>query len=236
MNTEVIAALSRAELALPEPVGDGTEAELVAGILCTSAPIRQPWATQAKVMDVPAPEALAAATQWLGKRAPEWTVTIRAEHAHEPVFAGLTPSLELPRLVLSAEPEPVPAVDGLTIGPARDPEEFLTVFGWELAPLVTPQAFALEGSYLVGRIEGRPVACGIVRMYAGTAYISGITVAPAHRGRGIGTAISAAAVAAAKRQDPTVVWLTAVRELHPLYGRLGFRVVDVHLQLRGRTP
>lgn len=237
MSTEVTAALSRATLAMPEPVGGGTVAEVVAGIPCVSYPIRQPWATQAKVMDVPGPPALAAATGWLAAHAKEWTVTIRAAHAGEAVFRGLEPSLELPCLTLAADPEPVPAVEGLTIGPARDPAEFLEVYGQELAPLVTEQALAHKGSsYLVGRIDGRPVACGMVRMAAGTAYISAITVPPAHRGRGIGTAISAAAVEAAKRQSPSLVWLSAVRELHPLYVRLGFRVADVHLQLSGTTP
>jgi GNAT superfamily N-acetyltransferase len=236
MNTEVIAALSRVECVLPEP-GDGTEADLVAGIPCMSFPIRQPWATQAKVMDVPTPDALAAATRWLGKRAPEWTVTIRAEHAHEAVFAGLTPSLELPCLTLEAAAEPVPAVDGLTIGPARDADEILTLYGSEFARLITPEALVHKGvDYLIGRIGGQPVACGKAEIAAGTAYISGITVAPAYRGRGIGTAISAAVIEAAKRRNPSLIWLTAVRELHPLYTRLGFRVADVHVQLRGTTP
>lgn len=239
MSTDVVAAVSAAELVLPEEVGEGVYAEVVAGIPCVSYPIPHPWATQAKVMDVPSPEALAAATGWLGEHAPAWTVTIRAEHAAEPVFAGLTPRLELPCLVLSADAEPgfVRKVDGLTIGLARELADFIAVFGAEFAPLFPPRALAHKGSrLLVGTIGGQPVACARVELAAGTAYIGGVTVIPSHRGRGIGTAISAAAVEAAKGLHPTHVWLTAVRELHPLYTPLGFREVDVHLQLSGGQP
>jgi GNAT superfamily N-acetyltransferase len=236
MTTDVVAALSAAEQVMPESLPDGAYAELVDGIPCVSYPIPHSWATQAKVMDVPKPDAFAAATEWLGRHAPAWTVTIRAEHAGEPVFAGLTPRVELPCLVLSAGPEQgfVPDVDGLTIGRSVDQAEFLAVFGTEFAPLFASQALAHKGSrYLVGRIGGRPVACAKVELAAGTAYIGGVTVSPGHRGHGIGKAISAAAVEAAKQLNPSLIWLTAVRELHPLYAPLGFREVDVHLQLSG---
>lgn len=239
MSKEVVAALSAAEATLPDEVGGGVFAEVVAGIPCVSYPIPHSWATQAKVMDVPSPEAFAAATEWLGKHAPAWTVTIRAEHANEPVFAGLTPRVELPCLVLSADPEPgfVPNVDGLTIARSLDQAEFLSVFGTEFAPLFRPGALAHKGArYLVGRMDGQPVACAKAELAAGTAYIGGVTVAPSHRGRGVGKAISAAAVEAAKELDPSLVWLTAVRELHPLYTPLGFREADVHLQLSGGQP
>jgi GNAT superfamily N-acetyltransferase len=238
MSTDVVAALSAAESVLPE-AADGVSAEVVAGIPCVSFPIAHSWATQAKVMEVPSPDALAAATGWLSKHAPAWTVTIRGAHAKEPVFAGLTPHVELPCLVLAADTEPgsVPEVDGLTIGPSRDQAEFLAVFGEEFAPLFTSKALAHKGSrYLVGKVDGLPVACAKVELAAGTAYIGGVTVLPSHRGRGIGVAISAAAVEAAKQLNPTLVWLTAVRELHPLYTRLGFREADVHLQLSGGRP
>ncbi|GAB3413441.1 GNAT family N-acetyltransferase [Flindersiella endophytica] len=239
MSTDVVAALSAAESALPAELAEGAFAEVVAGIPCVSYPLRQPWATQAKVMDVPSPHALAAATGWLADHAAAWTVTIRAAHAREPVFAGLTPRLELPCLVLSAGPEAgsVHAVDGLTIGRSHDRAEFLAVFGEEFAPLFAPQALAHKDSrYLVGRIDGQPVACAKVELAAGTAYIGGIAVLPSHRGRGIGVAISAAAVEAARQLDPSLIWLTAVRELHPLYTRLGFREADVHVQLSGGHP
>lgn len=240
MDTDVVRQTSEAELVLP-PTGAGVEAERIGRIACVRYDIDHAWATQAKVMHPVDPDELDRALEWMGKRADEWTVTTREVYVDDPVFAdrGLRPidgaTLELVCMRLSDLDElaSAPAVPELTIEPATDPDEFLSVYGTELAPLVAPQLFAdPRRNYLVGRLDGVAVACARVDVLARTAYVSGVTVRPDWRHRGFGTAISAAA---ARRglASRRVVWLTAVDELGPLYTALGFRPVDVHVQLYG---
>jgi GNAT superfamily N-acetyltransferase len=245
VSTELIELVAQAEQVLP-PTGDGVEAERVAGIPCVRYDIDQPWAAQAKLMYPPDPDAFDAAIDWLRRRTPRWRVTTRGAYAADPVFAerDLTPTLELSCLAL-AEPDelsawsaaspaasPAPPVPGLEIGPARDRDEFLVVFGTDLAALVTPRVFAHPSAlHLVGRLDGRPVACARVHFAAGTAYVSGIGVASAYRGNGIGSAISAAAARHGLARNARLVWLTAAEDVRPLYTRLGFRPFDVHVQL-----
>jgi GNAT superfamily N-acetyltransferase len=105
-----------------------------------------------------------------------------------------------------------------------------------LAPLVTDGVLAdPHHDHLVGRIDGQPVACARIRRVLGTAYLSAITVLPQFRGQGYGLAISAAATRQARTTHPSLVWLAAVSELHPMYARLGYRPVDTHVLLK-REP
>src|SRR5439155_25608880 len=121
-----------------------------------------------------------------------WTVASRGEDAASPVFGGLSVAITLPAYVLDTPPPEVGTP--LDIGPARDPGEFLTVYGAGLAPLVTPAHLAAPDlRYLVGRLDGIPVACARVARLGPTAYVSAVAVLPEHRNRGFATAISAAA-------------------------------------------
>jgi GNAT superfamily N-acetyltransferase len=243
--TDVADLLARAEVALTDlsaaASAAGSVSAVVEGIPCARHPVDHPWATQAKAMSPPRPYALDAAIGWLEEHAPApgcWTVTTRLRHVADPVFVGrgLTPWLELPVLVLGRADRVrnAPDLPGLELSPAHDVAEFLAVFGADLAPLVPAGILTEPGHHhLVGRIAGEPVACARVREVAGTAYVSGIAVVPSHRGKGVGTAISAAAARVALTARPRAVWLTAVAgPLHRLYGRLGFQQVDVHVQLR----
>lgn len=232
--TDVADLVARAEAALGLPATSG-ESELVQGIPCSTYPIGEPWASQAKAMLPPPPAALDAAIGWLEARSPAWTVMTRERFARLDVFAsrGLEPWLELPVLVLtqSSALRKTVAVS-LEVGPAASPEEFLAVYGPELAPLVTAGALAdPEDELLVGRADGRPVACARIRRALGTAYVSAVTVLPAERGNGYGLAISAAASHAALATQPRFVWLTALPDVQPLYTRLGYRLVDTHVLL-----
>jgi ribosomal protein S18 acetylase RimI-like enzyme len=239
--TDVADLLARAEAARAVvPASAGVASEVVEGVPCVSHPIGLPWACQAKAMVPPSPVVLRAVTAWLDAHAlatNQWTVMTRQRHVDAPVFTerGLTPWLEMPVLTLGRADllVQVPEVDGLEVGPVSEPADFLAVFGQELAPLITPGVLADPTQHhLVGRIAGQPVGCAQVREVMDTAYISGITVVPAYRGRGIGSAISAAATRFALTTHPRVVWLAAERHLHQMYGRLGFRQVGVHVLLR----
>ncbi len=238
--TDLADLLARAEASLADVPPDIATSAVVAGIACVSYPIDQPWATQAKAMGPPSASALDQAIEWLDAHAAvrgQWTVTTRARYAGQPEFTrrGFRPWLELPVLVLGSVARLAAAapVAGFTVGAPDSAEEFLGVYGAELAPLVTPAVLAAPGYHLlVGRVDGAAVACAQVRQVAGTAYMSAIGVLPEWRGRGVGTAISAAAARYALGLQPRAVWLSAEVHLHGMYGRIGFRPVDTHVLLR----
>ena len=239
--TDVADLLARAAAVVELPSGAPGSAAVVGGIPCVSYPIAQAWATQAKAMVPPHPAGLDQAIDWLSGHAhggpDQWVVTTRERYARLGVFGDrrLAPWLELPVLVLgsAAQARTAPHPAGLAVGTPANAEEFLAVYGAELAPLVSPAVLAAPDHHLlVGRLDGVPVACAQVREVVGTAYISAVTVLPECRGKGIGRAISAAAARYALGLEPRAVWLCAVAGLHGLYGALGFRAVDVHVQLR----
>ncbi|MFD2079534.1 Acetyltransferase (GNAT) family protein [Actinopolymorpha cephalotaxi] len=238
--TDLADLLARAEAALADVPADSGTSAVVAGIACVSYPIGQPWATQAKAMGPPSASALDQAVEWLDAHAPArglWTVTTRTRYAGRPEFTGrgFRPWLELPVLVLGSVARLAAAapVAGLTVGAPDSAEEFLGVYGPELAPLVTPGVLASPTYHLlVGRVDGVAVACAQVREVAGTAYVSAVGVLPEWRDRGIGSAISAAAARYALGLQPRAVWLSAESHRHRMYGRIGFRPVDTHVLLR----
>lgn len=78
---------------------------------------------------------------------------------------------------------------------------------------------------LAARAAGRPVAYAQLDGDERTAEIAEVFVSPAHRGRGLGRALTAAAIAAAA--DREELWISADAEGRPwrLYERLGFQRV-----------
>jgi GNAT superfamily N-acetyltransferase len=239
--TDLADLLARAEAALAQlpPASAGVSA-VIDGIPCASYPIAQAWATQAKAMTPPPASALDAALGWVSEhaRTPDcWTVVTRDRYVTQQVFVArrLVPWLALPVLALGRVDRlrTLPPISELEVAAPKSAAEFLAVFGDDLAPLVAPGLLSVPTHhFLVGRVGGEPVACAQVREVMGTAYVSAITVAPAARGRGLGTAMSAAATRLALALNPRAVWLSAQTHLHGLYGRLGYRQVAVHVQLR----
>jgi ribosomal protein S18 acetylase RimI-like enzyme len=86
-------------------------------------------------------------------------------------------------------------------------------------------AMTLEARVLVVREAGRPVAFAQLETRERGAEISDVYVHPDHRGRGLGTALTRAAIRAGQRADD--LWISADDEDRPkhLYARLGFRPV-----------
>lgn len=241
---EAVAAAESARADLSEV---GGEWAIVEGIPCARLPVDYPWAVQAKAMSPPTAGALGAALRWMARWSPGGTgphgcVVTRRRYADHAVFdaAGLQPALVLSAMVQVDAPDALTVVPDLDIGPARSVEEFrvpFRAFGTDLGPLVTPRHLAAPSElHLVGRLGGAPVACAQIHCVAGTTYVSAVAVLPELRGLGVGTAISAAATKAARSRCAGPVWLHAEAHLHPLYRRLGYRVVDDHVQLRTDTP
>ncbi|HEY2950605.1 MAG TPA: GNAT family N-acetyltransferase [Micromonosporaceae bacterium] len=210
----------------------GGVSAVVAGVPCLSLGLPYRWATQARPLarrSLPGPSVVAELVGWLTARAPQWTIVVRREHAT--ALDGFTTAEVLPAFRLAVQPPQVRPPDGLAIGPARDAAEFLAVYGADLAPLVTERHLAAAGHHhLVARLGGSPVGCARVRIQHRAGYVSGVTVLPAYRRIGIGTALSAAASRlAGVRTD--LVWLHANASSRSIYQRLGYVHVDDHVQL-----
>lgn len=211
----------------------GRQTALVHGVRCVVYGVTRPWGAQAMTFDEPRREAMEAAAAWLTERAATSMVMTRARYAGHPALAGRVPHDELPALVLTEDRvSGMRDTAGLEIRGPRDRSEFLSVFGAELAPLVTDADLADPcRTYLVGRREGVPVAIAMMRRTGDAAQVGAVAVLPDHRARGYGTAISAAATRAAIRSGAELVWLHSTTASERIYGRLGYRMVDAHLQL-----
>ncbi len=216
------------------PAGDAWA--VVSGVPCQHIALPYPWATVGRVLALPGPpttDTVAHVAAWLHARSPLWTLMVRAEDEHR--VAGYDRWDLMPALALQGRP-PSPARSLADIGPARDREEFLVPYGAELAPLVT--AAHLDSGrmhHLVARVAGVPVGCARVRLMADTAYLGAITVLPAWRGRGLGTALTNAAGALAAGYSD-LVWLHCAPGSRTLYERLGYRHLTDHVLLVPASP
>ncbi len=227
--------LARAAAELTAMAGIGGESALVAGVRCAALGIPQPWATYARPVSAPTADEFGQVRDWLTARSTQWTVRVSARDATAAVYQDLRTCEVLPVYTLagSVALNATPEVTGLTIAPARDPAEFLTVCGAGLAPLVTDRHFADDRHrFLVGRFDGEPVATALLRRGGGTVCLSMINVVAEHRRRGIGATISAAASRlAGTLAGGGPVWLNANDDSARIYRRIGYRQVDEHVFL-----
>ncbi|WP_426561720.1 GNAT family N-acetyltransferase [Angustibacter sp. McL0619] len=220
----------------------GSAYATVRGIACASLPIAQAWATQASVTGLgltPSPGAVDEVTAWLDAHSPgawhlvvgeHWAAEVTARHGLvELMRHGAWVCEEVPDVAADVVADVV-AADGLELGPADSVEEFLSVFGVDLRPMVQGQLDAPDREFVVLRHEGAAVACARLRDLAGTTYVGGITVRPELRGRGWGLATSALATQRALQRSP-IAWLHCEDEVSGLYSRLGYRRVTTHVHL-----
>jgi ribosomal protein S18 acetylase RimI-like enzyme len=166
---------------------------------------------------------------------------------HRLTSRGLTALDALPVLALPAEvvadlraspPEGI----ALDLSPSR--ADVVAAYGaWMqdvplAAQLVRPGDVADRARrFVVALSDDQPVGCALIWLAAGTVAVSGLGVAPAWRGRGVGAALVATASRLGLQADPTadVVWMHATDEGAGLYRRLGFTLVDEHLCI-GAAP
>lgn len=91
--------------------------------------------------------------------------------------------------------------------------------------------------FLTALWNGRLAGSALVWFADGTAYLSGIGVTPGLRGRGIGSALTAAAwrtASTSRRAD--IVWMRATPQGAALYSSMGFARVDEHVTLQPAAP
>jgi len=79
--------------------------------------------------------------------------------------------------------------------------------------------------FLVGYRDGTPIARSMVEVSGAMAGVTNVYVAPSARGRGFGTAITAAAIIAGRDLGATSARLEASTMGRPVYERMGFREV-----------
>jgi broad specificity phosphatase PhoE len=213
--------------------GNAVAAVDVGGVPCVHLGIAPAWGTHASFTersDLPSHEIVDAVCRWLDQRSPgSWQVTVRPEQVEAVAARGLHVLRELAVLITDAAPAPT-APDGLTIGPASSAEEFLAVFGADLAPAVTGEFGRSGQEFLILRDDDRVVACARLSAAAGCECLSGVVVLPDQRGKGLGTVVSAAATAQAVSQTG-LAWLHCEGHLIGFYERLGYRRLTRHVHL-----
>jgi ribosomal protein S18 acetylase RimI-like enzyme len=179
--------------------------------------------------------------RWLLKLQPELDRNL-VEHARrrgldldeEPVYAMPIRPYAATAALPSASPLSISVAGSDTIGDAvrcfadgfeADPEAVSRELGSNLLTIPTFTVF-------VGYLSGEPVASSMLATTSsvGLAGVYSVATRPAHRGQGFGTALTAAALAAAGEQG----YDTAVLEPSPLgapmYRRMGFERVTTYLE------
>jgi ribosomal protein S18 acetylase RimI-like enzyme len=142
-------------------------------------------------------------------------------------------------LDLAAVPAPPPPPGGLTIRQVNTEAEFMTyaavvaanwdppdqsvlaVYSGAAAPTLSPGSPA---RYLIGYLEGEPVAASECFLAHSVAGIYNVVTLPHARRQGIGTALTAAALATAREEGYRTAVLQASANGQGIYARLGFAV------------
>src|SRR3954453_22723707 len=204
----------------------------VAGLTVISVGVDMPWGVQIVAMaDVVDVEAVASAVEWCRARGHEPQVRVRgASRAALPTYDVVE---AVPALV-------APATGGqsvLDVEAATDLEAFRDLYASSFEmPRGLAEGLVVAGGlaahpHLVGRVDGRPVACAQVRPGRDMAYVSGVGVLPSDRGLGYGAEVLAASRADAGLRGCELVWLNASASSVGFYEAIGFELVDTHLAL-----
>jgi len=211
----------------------GRFVEEVAGLVVVGLGVPEPWGVQvAALVPDPEPVDVATAVAWCHERDRDPQVVVRAKCRDR--FPDHAVVEELGALVAPAEAHQ----DALAIELASDVAEFREVYGasFGMRPGVA-EGLVVEADldavpHLLGRVDGRPVACAQLRIGDGRGFISGVGVLPDVQGRGYGSAMLAACRDEAGRRGCDLVWLTAGPANVPFYVSIGFELVDIYVALR----
>ena len=158
-------------------------------------------------------------------------------------FEGTAPAMAMD---LAALPPGEPLPDGLEIVPVRDAatlREFINVLALEMGvPEGSPNPAARHHAALLqaipptlaaetiplrylGLLDGRPVATSRISISGGVAGLYAVATLPNVRGRGIGRALTLAALEAGRTLGYRIGVLQASDDGLPVYRRIGFRTM-----------
>ena len=182
------------------------------------------------------PGDLDAAMRWVAERRVPYRVFVEAELEAELATVPLAHGFErnpvpYPGMVLHPLPEPPAPASGVAIAAAgvEGREEFLEVAGLALAlgEALFTSGFMRDEDVraFVARLDGRPVGTSLAIRSAGTAGVYNVGTLPAARRRGVGTALTWAAVAVARDAGLDCAVLQSSEMAVSMYEAMGFRTV-----------
>ena len=108
-------------------------------------------------------------------------------------------------------------------------------FGARLAGVVGFAKARLDGEVVVADAGGELVGVAAGAVFAGTGWVGGVAVAPAHRRAGLGGALTEAIIGFLEERGVTTVLLHATALGRPVYERLGFVPETAYVTLSGPT-
>jgi GNAT superfamily N-acetyltransferase len=192
------------------------------------------------------------ALRWLTERAVPFKLFVRSEHAEAvtgsaAAFGLMATAQPYPGMVLPAAtpmPPAAPAVSVRVVDDVAALDEHLRVLidgglAADLAHRLFPASWLADPDVriLTGFLDGRPVGTGLAIRTGSVSGVYSIGTHPSARRRGVGSAVTVAAVTAGRDWgcDPIVLQATEMGE--PLYRELGFRtVVRYTTFVPGRVP
>jgi GNAT superfamily N-acetyltransferase len=197
-----------------------------------------------------APAELEAALQWVSRRSTAHQVwideTLASELSEIPPSHGFARArAPYPGMVLHPPPASPAHAPGVTVVSVSDAglDEFVGV-GVEggLAPDVAHRLFSpaferdAEVELFVGRLDGRPVGTSIAIRSRAASGIYNVVTLPNGRRRGVGAALTWAAVEAGRAWGFDVIVLQSSSMALPMYSRMGFRTVAPYTTFTKLSP
>ncbi len=192
--------------------------------------------------------AVATALDWFGARQRRCNFFLRGDAdralAIEVSRAGYAALAEEPVLVLGDVSPSSPAPRGLvieTVDNAAALAEYARTGNDQLPDTIrvaiAETAFAMPGAeLLVGRRDGRVIATSMCVLTGRVIGIFNVNVVEAWRRRGLGSAMTLAAVAAGARRGGHMAWLGSTPMSDALYRRLGFRELYRYVSYVSAAP
>ena len=220
----------------------GGASQTFGAVRCSSVGVPMPLFNQAFIFEQPSIEDLTRATRWLSERNVPFWVTAPASVASavtdmaEP--AGLDPTTTTMPGMAYAPLANLPAqadrdVEVVAVDQSAQLDDFAIVaseaFGAPLEAAGTLAPASTLGddrcSWFLGYLDGDPVVCGQLLRTGDVAGVYSIGVRERFRRRGLGAAITAAALVAGRDSGCSIGVLQASPMGEPVYDRMGFETV-----------
>jgi GNAT superfamily N-acetyltransferase len=229
----------------------GAEARPIGGVTAYATGLPISLFNGAVVVEPAAPSDLTEAIGWLARREVPFEIFIRADLVDglAATVAGhrlaATP-LPYPGMIMAARADPPPAAPGVAVRRVGDEaaldgyQSILLANG--APPEVAHQMFGTswladpDARLFAASLDGVPVATGLAIRTGDVSGVYNIGTHPAARRRGVGTAVTAAAVDAARAWGCDRVVLQASPMGESLYRAMGFRTVVTYRSWTGRGP